>query len=85
MNHFPATIPMPITKTPIKTTIEIPPYSMTSITATAIIVFFLQENVVSGISLTVILSAPTSATAILMPSGLISSRDMKSCCSAMTY
>jgi len=43
-NHFPATIPMPIVKTPIKTTIEIPPYIMASIDVTAIKVFLFPES-----------------------------------------
>ena len=45
MNHFPATIPMLIVKTPTKTTIKIPAYSMASIDVViAIIVFLLPEN-----------------------------------------
>ena len=44
MNHFPATISMPIVKTPTKTTIKIPAYSMALINVTAIMVFLLPEN-----------------------------------------
>ena len=43
-NHFPATIPMPITKTPTKLTIEIPVYNMALTNVTAIMVFLLPEN-----------------------------------------
>jgi len=45
-NHLSATIPMPIATTPIKTTIEIPPYIMASIDVTAIKVFLFSENLV---------------------------------------
>ena len=44
MNYFPATISMPIVKTPTKTTIKIPAYSMALTNVTAIMLLLLPEK-----------------------------------------
>jgi len=49
---------MPIAKTPIKTTIEIPPYIMASIDVTAIKVFLFPETLVKDLSFTVVYVHP---------------------------
>ena len=47
-DYFPATIPMPIAKTPTKTAIEIPAYNMPLISATVVMVFLLPEDFYIG-------------------------------------